>query len=383
MSDCTHTIGSAGGRTLPRRLFTGLAVYLFAVFVTLGTIAPVVAQTEGRTVKDESPVAGNVPGGHLGIVSDADIWKEVRSGLQGQVSIPNKQSGVLIQSEGDNWRAWRNGPLTVFGAWGLLGILGIVALFFAVLGRIRIDSGTSGRTVERFNMVERVTHWVTASSFIILALTGLNLLYGRHVLLPVLGPDAFALLATGGKYAHNFLSFAFMLGVVMMFVLWVRHNIPDGVDLKWLAKGGGLLIKGVHPPAKKFNAGQKFIFWCVIIGGLLVSLSGLSLLFPFQLPMFAPTFEVLNAVGFDLPTDLTMLEEMQLSQLWHAAIGLVLIVIVFGHIYIGSLGMQGAFDAMGSGQVDENWAREHHSIWMAELKKNTDAKPSGKAQPAE
>jgi formate dehydrogenase subunit gamma len=356
---------------------------LFAVFVTLGTTAPVVAQIEGRTVKDESPVQGNVPGGHLGIVSDADIWKEVRGGLQGQVSIPNKQSGVLIQSEGDNWRAWRNGPLTVFGAWGLLGILGIVALFFAVRGRIRIDSGTSGRTVERFNMVERVTHWVTASSFIILALTGLNLLYGRHVLLPVLGPDAFALLATGGKYAHNFLSFAFMLGVVMMFVLWVRHNIPDGVDLKWLAKGGGLLIKGVHPPAKKFNAGQKFIFWCVIIGGLSLSLSGLSLLFPFQLPMFAPTFEVLNAVGFDLPTDLTMLEEMQLSQLWHAAIGLVLIVIVFGHIYIGSLGMQGAFDAMGSGQVDENWAREHHSIWMAELKKKTDAKPSGKAQPAE
>ena len=228
---------------------------------------------------------------------------------------------------------------------------------------------------------------MTAVCFIVLALTGLNLLYGKHVLLPVLGPEVFAAITLAGKYAHNYLSFGFMVGVVLMFVLWVRHNLPSKYDVKWLAQGGGLLVKGTHPPAKKFNFGQKIIFWCVILGGLSLSLSGIALLFPFQLAMFNPTFAVLNTIGFDLPTNLTAMEEMQLSQLWHAGVGLVLIAIIVGHIYIGSLGMEGAFAAMGSGQVDENWAREHHAVWVAEVKgeplPNPDDRGPPQTQPAE
>jgi formate dehydrogenase subunit gamma len=226
--------------------------------------------------------------------------------------------------------------------------------------------------------VERFAHWLTAVCFIVLALTGLNLLYGKHVLLPVLGPTVFAALTLAGKYAHNYLAFGFMVGVVMMVVLWVRHNIPNKVDFQWLAKGGGLFVKGVHPPSKKFNAGQKFIFWTVVLGGLSLSLSGISLLFPFTFAMFEPTYSFLNVFGFGLPTDLTPMDEMLHSQLWHTWIALGLIAIVIAHIYIGSLGMEGAFDAVGTGHVDENWAREHHNLWVEEVKS---AAP--KAQPAE
>ena len=280
------------------------------------------AQTEGRDIAEPSPLAGNVPGGHLGAASDSQIWRALRGGAYGTVSIPDKQAGQMIQSEGDNWRARRN--------------------YFA--------------------------HWLSATSFIALALTGLNMLYGKHVLLPILGPEAFSALAQAGKYVHNYLSFAFMSGVVLMFVIWVRHNLPTKYDLQWLAKGGGLFTTGVHAPSEKFNAGQKIQFWLIVIGGVSLSLTGLALLIPFTFSMFEPTFAVLNVFGLGLPTDLTPMDEMQLSHLWHAIVALTLITVMIGHIYIGSLGMEGAFAAMGTGQVDQNWARQHHSLWVEEAK---------------
>ncbi len=356
--------------------FFGIALLFGAALVATGGLAaPALAQSSDTTVA-ESPTAGNVPGNVLGNQGDSEMWRAVRGGVQGTVSIPNAQAGQLIQSEGDNWRAVRNGPMTVYGAWAMLGIVAIIALFFVVRGRIRIDAGPSGTTIQRFNAIERAAHWITACSFVVLALTGLNLLYGRHVLLPILGPEIFSAITIGGKYAHNFLSFAFMVGVVMMFVLWVGRNVPNMTDLRWLAVGGGLLTKGVHPPAGKFNAGQKFIFWSVIIGGVSISLSGLALLFPFEFSFFSPTFAALNIFGFGLPENLTMMQEMQLSQLWHGVVGLILIAIIIGHIYIGSLGMEGAFDAMGSGQVDLNWAKEHHSNWVAEVSGSSETQPA-------
>jgi len=171
----------------------------------------------------------------------------------------------------------------------------------------------------------------------------------------------------------------------------VLHNIPNRTDLKWLAVGGGLFSKGVHPPAQKFNAGQKFIFWTTIIFGASISASGLSLLFPFELPMFAKTFAVLNDTGLPqlvglgtLPETLAPHEEMQFATLWHTIMGFVLSAIILAHIYIGSIGMEGAFDAMGSGEVEEQWAREHHSLWLEELQENGHAPEPDKARhPAE
>lgn len=320
--------------------------------------------------------AGEVPGDSLGAASDADFWRAVREGQQFTVSIPDKQAGVMIQSEGENWRNARNGPATTIGAWVIVGMLVVLGFFFGLRGRIRIDSGLSGKLIQRFNSVERIAHWLTAGSFMILGLTGLNVMYGRYLFGK--GGETpgdfsglhqfFAFTAYYGKLVHTYIAFAFMAGIVMIVVLWVKDNIPRGIDLKWLAVGGGLFSKNVHPPAKKFNAGQKFIFWTVVLGGVSLSVSGLLLMFPFTFGIFAPTFEVLNYLGLNLPTTLTAVEEMQLSQLWHAVVAAIMIAIITAHIYIGSLGMEGAWDAMGSGMVDENWAREHHGLWMAEIK---------------
>ncbi len=313
--------------------------------------------------------AGQVPGNWSGNLSDSDFWREIRRGIQGNVSIPDKKAGVLVQSDGDNWRAFKNGPLSTYGGWLLLATVAFLGAFFAIRGRINIDAGPDrmGRTIERFNTFERFVHWVTASSFVVLALSGLNVLYGRYVIKPIIGTDAFATLALGAKYAHNYIAFAFMLGIVFMFIVWVRHNIPNSGDLRWLSVGGGLFSKGVHPPAHRFNAGQKIMFWLVILGGLTLSVSGLSLLFPFEIPMWGATFSVLNVFGFDLPSQVTVLQETQISVLWHGAMGMLMIAVIIAHIYIGSVGMEGAIDAVGTGHVDLNWAREHHSLWVAEL----------------
>ena len=310
--------------------------------------------------------SGSVPGDSLGLSSDSDLWRFVRTGNAGSTQIKNELSAVMIQSEGDNWRAMRNGPIVAFGGIGLIIIIFTLGLFYMVRGKIKIDSGPSGETILRFATIDRFAHWLMAGSFVILAITGLNMLYGRYVLLPVIGKDAFAALTGAGKYGHNFLAFAFMAGLALSFILWVRHNIPNKVDLQWIKMGGGIVKKGVHPPAKKFNAGQKVIFWAVMIGGLSVSMSGIALMFPFQTTMFADTFALLNNLGFSLSTDFTALQEQQLNQLWHGLVSLALIVMIMAHIYIGSVGMEGALDAMNSGRVDRNWAKEHHSLWVEE-----------------
>lgn len=311
--------------------------------------------------------AVDAPANTLGTKSQSDEWRQVRRGMQGSVSIPNKQAGVLIQSEGEAFRAARNGPLSTYGTSVLLAAIALLALFFLWRGRVKLQSGWSGKLVERFSSLERFTHWLTATSFVTLGLTGLNMLYGRYVLRPVIGADAFAALTHIGKLSHNYIAFAFMAGVVLMVVQWARENLPDRYDWQWLKQGGGLINDAKHPPAKRFNAGQKLQFWMVVLAGASMSLSGLALLFPFTFAWFSGTFAFLDLFGAGLPTDLTPLQETQLSELWHAAVGLLMVALILAHIYIGTIGMEGAFDAMGTGQVDANWARQHHSIWAAEI----------------
>jgi formate dehydrogenase subunit gamma len=318
----------------------------------------------------------------LGAASDSDLWRAVREGDRFTVTIPDRQGAVLVQSEGNAWRQLREGPMLSFGMWALGGTLAVLALFYLLRGRIRIEHGKAGVTIRRFSAIERFGHWLLAISFIILGLTGLAMLYGRPVLIPVVGKQAFAAFMAYGKIAHNLLGFAFMAGLALTFVTWVAHNLPGRHDITWLLKAGGLFSKNVHPHARKFNAGQKIIFWSTMLLGVSLSLSGIALLFPFELHLFGKTFAALNVLGLNLPTELTPLQETQLSQLWHAAISLVMMAVILAHIYIGTLGMEGAFDAMGSGQVDLNWAREHHDLWVEEVALRHDA-PHGAATPAE
>jgi formate dehydrogenase subunit gamma len=322
---------------------------------------------------DAAGMAGQL--GTLGGASDAEVWRALRYGLDDvKVSAGGPEARVLIQDGGMSWLEFRKGPLATYGAWLLGGTLALLALFYLVRGKIRIDGEKTGRTVTRFQAVERFAHWLMAGSFVVLAITGLLVLFGRMVIIPLIGHEAFSTIAVASKWVHNNISWAFMLGLVMVFFLWVLHNIPNRTDLKWLAMGGGIFTRGVHPPARKFNAGQKMIFWSVILFGASISASGLSLLFPFELPMFAKTFVILNNMGLPqivglgpLPEMLAPHEEMQLATLWH------------------TVGMEGAYDAMGSGEVEEQWAREHHGLWLEELQQrgHAPATPDKAAHPAE
>ena len=377
-----------------------------------------------KSVAPENPKKGNVPGGSLGNRSQSDFWRALREGATGTVSIPDKKAGQAIRgteqrlrTEADvreaqaakaagegtatptqtsqssqafasnsiaTWVQFRQGPLATMGAYAMGGIILLLFVFFLLRGRIRVEHGMSGQLINRFGSIERLGHWLLAISFIILALTGLNLLYGRQVLIPALGGETYAVLAYSGKLIHNYVAFAFMLGLVLCFVNWVRHNFPHPRDIMWLLKGGGLFVKGVHPSAKKFNAGQKVVFWLVILGGASLSVSGLALMFPFQTAMFAKTFQFLNGFGMNFATDISPIQEMQYQSLWHSVVALFLTCVIIAHIYIGSVGMEGAIDAMTTGDVDVNWAKEHHDLWVQEeLAKSNEAPASASVQPAE
>ncbi|EBA13951.1 formate dehydrogenase subunit gamma [Roseobacter sp. CCS2] len=312
--------------------------------------------------------------GSLGGVSDAEVWRALRyDSADITVSAGGRVAETLVQSSGMEWTLFREGPLATYGGWTLLGTIGALILFFILRGRIGVDGGLAGRTVLRFKFVERFAHWILAGSFIVLGLTGLAILFGRAFIVPTFGHEANAAILRFSIFVHNNVSWAFMLALVMIFVMWVWHNLPSRLDLVWFAQAGGI-VGSKHPPAKKFNAGQKLIFWsCIVFGGL-ISVTGLSLIFPFEIPVFAWVFGVLNATGLAelfggaLPTTLTPHAEMQLAQVLHAGFAFLLMAIIIAHIYIGSVGMEGASGAMTHGEVDEAWAKQHHSIWLEEMK---------------
>ena len=265
--------------------------------------------------------------------------------LEGRITIPDYKAAILQQPQGREYQTFHERILP--WASGLLIVLMLLALaaFYFTRGRIMLDDGPqTGVKIKRFNVFERLTHWTTATSFIVLALTGLNMIFGKRLLFPLIGPDAFSTWSMWAKFAHDTVAWPFILGILSMLIVWVRDNIPDRYDLRWLREFGGF-VSGTHPPARRFNAGQKLIFWSVVIFGLALSVSGVIMLFPFW---------ALDING------------MQLMQYVHASAGAILIAIIIAHIYIGTLGMQGAYDAMGSGEVDLAWARAHHSLWLEE-----------------
>ncbi len=271
--------------------------------------------------------------------------KQAPGDVSGRITIPDAKAALLIQPEGRSWRE-AQAKIATFGAVVILGFLALVGGFYLIRGRIRIEKGPAGKTITRFHGFERFAHWLTASSFVVLAISGLNLVYGRSLLLPIIGPEAFTTFSIYGKLFHNFLSFPFCLGLVLMLVMWLGHNLPNATDIAWFRQGGGLLKAGVHPPAGKFNGGQKIIFWATILIGGGIAVTGYILMFPFA--------AVPDMAG------------MQTAQVLHSVLSLGLIGVIIGHIYIGSIGMEGAFDAMGKGEVDLNWAKEHHSLWVKE-----------------
>ncbi len=361
------------------------------------TLEDIMRRQRGESVPLDIGTGGTEGGDSTGLLgtqgglSDSELWRRARQGQSFATSLPDSKTAVLIQDEGMTWLETRRTTLPKYSTYAIGGMFALLFLFLILRGRIRINAGWSDIKIERFTFIERFGHWLLATSFIILAITGLTLLFGREYLVPGLdwvhakinpdaidpnfGKNAFAWFSVAGKWLHNNIAWAFMVSLVLIFVMWFFRNIPTWTDVKWLAQGGGMFSKNSHPHARKFNGGQKILFWAVIILGASISASGISLLQPYEYQMFSVTFAKLNVAGeaigypLGLSTTLTPTQEMEYSQLWHVVISIVLIAIIIAHIYIGSVGMQGAFSAMGSGKVDLNWAREHHDLWVAKLDK--------------
>ena len=291
-------------------------------------------------------------------VNEDALFKQ-NSKITGRITIPDAKAATLEQPQGRDWRRFHEITLRWIGAISILGMLVLLVAFYLWRGMIRIEGGRSGRTIVRFNAFERFIHWMTATCFVILAISGLNITFGKPLLLPLIGPEAFTGWSQWAKYAHNFLAWPFIIGLCFMMAVWMADNIPGRIDWEWLKAGGGI-IGNKHPHAGRFNAGQKIVFWVVTLGGILMSISGIMLLFPFA--------------AFDI-------NGMQTIQGIHAVIGVLFIAAMLAHIYIGSLGMEGAYDAMGSGEVDLAWARAHHDLWVEEQQAKTASGPQLPSRP--
>jgi len=278
--------------------------------------------------------------------------------ISGRCTLPDQKACTIEQPAGRDWRHFHEVTLRWIGGIAIVGILAVLIVFYLWRGMVRIESGRSGRTIVRFNAFERFVHWMTATCFIILAVSGLNISFGKPLLLPVVGPEAFTAWSQWAKYAHNYLSFPFTLGVILIFLMWLAGNIPNRVDVAWFKRGGGI-VGHDHPPAHRFNGGQKMIYWIVVLGGAAVALSGYVLMFPFY--------------GTDI-------QSMQAAQIVHGIVAMLFVAAMIAHIYIGTIGMEGAFEAMGEGTVDLNWAKEHHSLWLEQEQART--APHQSRQPA-
>jgi formate dehydrogenase subunit gamma len=330
------------------RLFARIRTIAAAFGLLIMIIAP--ASSPGLAQANPNGVNPNASA-----VQEQQLLNQLKT-IQGLGTIPDTKSYVLEHPAGRNWQYFHNVTLRWIAAIAILGFFAVIVIFYLVRGSVKLESGFSGRKIVRFNWFERFVHWMTAVCFIILGLTGLNITFGRPLLLPLVGAEQFTAWSEWAKYSHNYLSFPFTIGVVLIALMWLAGNIPDRTDVEWLKQGGGI-IGDEHPPADRFNAGQKLVYWVVVIGGGIVAITGYMLMFPFY--------------G-------TTIDTMQAAQVTHGVAAALFIAFMLGHIYIGTIGMEGAFEAMGEGTVDLNWAKEHHSLWLA---KETE-RSSGRANTA-
>jgi formate dehydrogenase subunit gamma len=280
--------------------------------------------------------------------NNAPVWREVNSTVEHYSAIKTPEAGVLIQQGGHQWQLFRNGVVTVFGGWLLAIAICAVGVVYLIKGSIKLHEGASGKMMLRFTRLERWSHWSMAYSFVILAVSGIIIMWGRYFLLPIIGGSAYGPLTLMLKNIHNIVGPFFTISVVVFFVLYVRDNIPNARDLQWFLAGG----KG---SSHRFNGGEKLWFWFgVTVLGVVVSASGW----------------VLNSIvpGFDYFTR----EQMQLANVVHGIGSTLFMAMAVGHIYIGTIGMQGAYQGMSTGYVDENWGKEHHDLWYNDVKSGGD-----------
>ncbi len=331
------------------------------LILALALASPAAAQTQpaqapaADPVKEQQKRTVDQPG------SNAPVWREVRSGQPNYTSLPGREMGVLIQPQarfpgqdamttaGEAWRQFRNGPITFYGGWLVVLVCAVIAAIYFAMGPIKLHDKPSGRTIERFSLAERWAHWVMAISFCVLAVSGLILLFGKHVLLPVFGYTLFSWLSALAKNLHNFVAPLFIVALLVFIVMYIKDNLPEKGDLNWLINGWKM-FKGEHLPSGRFNGGEKVWFWGgVVVLCLVISVSGVILLFP-------------NIAAFELRAT------FQQASVVHAIAAVLVIAAGIGHIYMGTVGVEGAYGNMRDGVTDETWAKEHHQYWYEDVK---------------
>ena len=336
---------STRARRYKRITLWSLAIILLGAMVLPlgGYVYTGIQAAQAQAVKSENP--------------RANYWRAVRGGDSGYSAVTgtrqsdgaviNGETNRLMNADGQNWRQIRNGYIANYGGWVLFLVLIAILLFFVKFGRVELEGGRSGETVLRWSAWERFVHWVTAISFIILAISGLSLLFGRVLLIPLMGYGGFAAYAGLAKGLHNFVGpWFFTPGVVLMIVMWMAHNIPTAEDIEWFAKGGGMVGKA-HPRAGRMNGGEKVWFWFICTVGVASIVTGFLLNFQ--------AFFGLERYG------------MQTSVVVHGISALAFIAFWLGHAYIGTIGSEASLEAMTTGEVDVNWAKQHHDRWYEEL----------------
>ena len=342
---------------------TGWLVLAFAVALPVAAQYPAqpaqpAAQAQPQVpasdpVKDQQQRGVDQPG------NNAPVWRDVRSGAPNYTSTQGREAGVLIQPQarfpgqdamttaGEAWRKFRNGPITFYGGWLVVVTMMVIAAIYFAQGPIKLHDKPTGRMMERFSLAERWAHWVMAISFCVLGASGLIILFGKYVLLPVIGYTLFAWLTALSKNLHNFVAPLFIVSLLVFIVMYIKDNLPEKGDLNWLVNGWKM-FKGEHLPSGRFNAGEKAWFWGgVVVLCLIISVSGLILLFP--------NFDQVRAT-------------MQQASVVHAVASVLVIAVGLGHIYMGTIGVEGAYGNMRDGMTDETWAKEHHQYWYEDVK---------------
>ncbi len=285
----------------------------------------------------------------------SNYWRAVKEGVGGYSAVQGAETGVLIAPGGTEWQQLRDNTIAKYMPWGIVGVFAILLLYHLIHGKNKLDHRPSGRKIKRWNWFDRLTHWITAISFIALAITGISMLIGKTLLIPLLGKAGFAMWAQASITVHNVMGPVFSVGIVLMIVMWIWHNFPNATDIQWFKQGGGLIGKN-HPPAGRMNGGEKVWFWLVTVVGLAVCISGIVMVAPvygFTIPEWA---------GF-LPWVDGTRPDMQQANLVHAVLSLGWTAVALGHIYIGTAGTEGAFEGMSTGYVSAEWAKQHHDQW--------------------
>ncbi len=325
-------------RTVGGRLAAVVAVLALSAGVALAQ-SPAVNPKEADYAKEQQKQQVAQP------LNNQPVWKEVRSGLPQTTTVLGRETDVLIQPQGQTWRAARVPIATIGGFLFALAVLGLVA-FYGIRGEMKVDSKPGDRIIQRFTPADRYAHWLLAISWVALAITGLILSLGKTVLLPIIGYTLFSWLAALAKNIHNFVGPVLIIAVPWMFIRFVRNNGIGAEDLKWFLHIIDY-FKGHEYPSGKFNAGEKLVFWFVlVIFSTVLIVSGLVLLFP----------------NFDQTRG-----TMQIANIVHMVAAYLAIALACVHIYLGTIGMSGAYRAMRDGYVDESWAQHHHARWYDEV----------------